>query len=122
MALDLRKSGLVTELSGIDSNPEHTQQAVDLGLVDVIDADKHSLSSADLIVLAIPVSSLCKLLPSILDTIKKDAVVIDTGSTKSLICRAIAGHRNREQFVASHPIAGTENSGPSAAFEGIAIY
>jgi prephenate dehydrogenase len=119
MALDLRKSGLVTELSGIDSNPEHTRQAVDLGLVDVIDADKHSLSSADLIVLAIPVSSLCKLLPSVLDTIKKDAVVIDSGSTKSLICRAIAGHRNREQFVASHPIAGTENSGPSAAFEGL---
>ena len=57
MALDLRKSGLVTGLSGIDSSPEHTRQAVDLGLVDVIDADKHSLSSADLIVLAIPVSS-----------------------------------------------------------------
>ena len=119
MALDLRKAGLVTELTGIDSNPEHTRLAVQLGLVDKIDIDKHSLSSADLVVLAIPVSSLCKLLPSILDTVKKDAVVIDAGSTKSLICRAVSGHKNREQFVASHPIAGTENSGPSAAFEGL---
>ena len=119
MALDLRKAGLVTEIAGIDSNPEHTRQAIDLGLVDVIDTDKHSLSTADLIVLAIPVSSLCKLLPTILDTVKKEGVVIDSGSTKSLICRAISGHRNRQQFVASHPIAGTENSGPSAAFEGL---
>ena len=119
MALDLRKAGLVTELTGIDSNPEHTRQAVQLGLVEKIDVDKHSLSSADLIVLAIPVSSLCKLLPSLLDTVKKDAVVVDAGSTKSLICRAVSGHKNREQFVASHPIAGTENSGPSAAFEGL---
>lgn len=119
MALDLRKAGLVTELTGIDSNPEHTRQAIQLGLVEKIDADKHSLSSADLVVLAIPVSSLCKLLPSLLDTVKKDAVVIDAGSTKSLICRAVSGHKNREQFVASHPIAGTENSGPSAAFEGL---
>jgi len=119
MALDLRKAGLVTELTGIDSNPEHTNLALQLGLVDKIDTDKHSVSSADLVVLAIPVSSLCKLLPSILEAVKKDAVVIDAGSTKSLICRAVSGHKNREQFVASHPIAGTENSGPSAAFEGL---
>lgn len=119
MALDLRKAGLVTELKGVDSNPAHTRQAIDLGLVDVIDADKTSFATADLIILAIPVSSLCKLLPSVLDTIKKGAVVIDAGSTKSLICRAVAGHKNREHFVASHPIAGTENSGPGAAFEGL---
>ena len=119
MALDLRRSGLISELTGIDANAEHTAQAIDLGLVDRIDTDRHSISSADLIILAIPVSSLCKLLPSILDTIKKDAVVIDAGSTKSLICRAVATHKKRDQFVASHPIAGTENSGPKAAFEGL---
>ena len=119
MALDLRKAGLVTDVSGIDSNPEHAKQAIQLGLVERIDADKNSLSSADLVLLAIPVSSLSKLLPSILDTVKKDAVVIDAGSTKSFICRAVSGHKNREQFVASHPIAGTENSGPGAAFEGL---
>ena len=119
MALDLRKSGLATELTGIDSNPEHTKKALELGLVDVIDTDKHSIASADLIILAIPVSSLCKILPSVLDTVKKDAVVIDAGSTKNLISRAVASHKNREQFVASHPIAGTENSGPTAAFEGL---
>ena len=119
MALDLRKAGLVTELNGVDSNPDHARQATELGLVDAIDGDKSSFASADLIILAIPVSALCKFLPSVLDTIKKEAVVIDAGSTKSLICRAAAGHRNRDQFVASHPIAGTENSGPGAAFEGL---
>lgn len=119
MAQDLRKSGLVTELKGVDANPEHARQAIDLGLVDEIDADNSSFASADLIILAIPVSSLCKLLPSLLDSIKKGAVVIDAGSTKSLICRAVAGHKNRDRFVASHPIAGTENSGPGAAFEGL---
>lgn len=119
MALDLRRAGLVSELAGIDANPDHTTQAIELGLVDRIDSDKHSIASADLVIVAIPVSSLGKLLPSILDTIKKDAVVIDAGSTKSLICRAVAGHKKREQFVASHPIAGTENSGPTAAFEGL---
>jgi prephenate dehydrogenase len=58
-------------------------------------------------------------LPSVLDAIKKDAVVIDTGSTKSAICKAVARHPKRDQLVAAHPIAGTENSGPTAAFSGL---
>ena len=103
----------------MELNPEHAQKAMELGLVDSIQSKQESLSTADLIILAIPVSALSKLLPSILDTVKEGAVVIDTGSTKSLICKAIANHPNRGQFVASHPIAGTENSGPEAAFEGL---
>ena len=95
------------------------RRAVELGLVDKIDNEGTAISSADLVVLAIPVNALSQLLPSVLDSIKKEAVVIDTGSTKSMICRAIDHHPNREQFVASHPIAGTENSGPDAAFEGL---
>jgi len=119
IALDLKKAGMVSGLIGIEANPEHARKAVELGLVESIDSKKDSLSTSDLIILAIPVSALSKLLPSVLDSVKKDAVVIDAGSTKSLICRAIANHPNRGQFVASHPIAGTENSGPEAAFEGL---
>jgi prephenate dehydrogenase len=71
------------------------------------------------VILAIPVSALVKLLPGILDVVPEEAVVIDAGSTKSQICKAVAGHPRRARFVAAHPIAGTENSGPSAAFSGL---
>jgi prephenate dehydrogenase len=118
IALDLRRSGLATELVGIDLNPVNASRAVELGIVDKIE-NEAAISSADLVVLAIPVNALSQLLPSVLDSIKKKAVVIDTGSTKRMICRAIDHHPNRGQFVASHPIAGTENSGPDAAFEGL---
>lgn len=121
IAIDLKKSGIATQLSGIDLDKDHAAKALELGLVDTIDADGKSLSTADLIVLAIPVSVLSQLLPGILDSVKKDAVVIDAGSTKSSICKVIATHKNRSQFVAAHPIAGTENSGPTAAFSGLFV-
>jgi prephenate dehydrogenase len=58
-------------------------------------------------------------LPAVLDIVKKGAVVIDAGSTKTSICKSVANHPKRNQFVAAHPIAGTENSGPTAAFDGL---
>jgi prephenate dehydrogenase len=119
IALDLRKAGLATEIVGIDLSPSNGSRAVELGLVDRIESEGAALASSDLVVLAIPVNALSQLLPQVLDTVKKKAVVIDTGSTKRMICRAIAHHTNRSQFVAAHPIAGTENSGPDAAFEGL---
>jgi prephenate dehydrogenase len=119
IALDLRRAGLATELVGVDLNPTNGTRAVELGLVDKIDSEGSAIAKADLVILAIPVNALSQLLPSVLDTVKKKAVVIDTGSTKRMICRAISHHSNRSQFVAAHPIAGTENSGPDAAFEGL---
>jgi prephenate dehydrogenase len=119
IAIDLRKSGIATELIGIDLNPEHAAKAVELGLVDKIESEDKAISSSDLIILAIPVSALSQLIPSILDGVKKSAVVIDTGSTKASICRAVPRHAQRAQFVAAHQIAGTENSGPEAAFSGL---
>jgi prephenate dehydrogenase len=77
------------------------------------------LPQADLIILAIPVNAMTALLPTVLDVIKKTALVVDAGSTKSQICKAVANHSQRHQFVAAHPIAGTENSGPAAAFSGL---
>ena len=119
IAIDLRKAGLTTELTGMDRNQDHAARALELKLVDRIDTEGETLASADLIVIAIPVSVLSQLLPSILDAVKKGAVVIDTGSTKSQVCKAVVNHQNRGQFVAAHPIAGTENSGPTAAFSGL---
>jgi prephenate dehydrogenase len=119
IAIDLRKSGIATELTGMDLNTVHAVKALELGLVDKIETEDKAIATADLIILAIPVSALSQLLPSILDSINKTTVVIDTGSTKSSICRAVSQHSNRTQFVAAHPIAGTENSGPEAAFSGL---
>jgi prephenate dehydrogenase len=119
IAIDLRKSGIATELIGIDLNTVHAVKALELGLVDKIETEDKAIATADLIILAIPVSALSQLLPSILDSINKTATVIDTGSTKASICRAVSLHPHRSQFVAAHPIAGTENSGPEAAFSGL---
>jgi len=90
-----------------------------LGIIDRIETEDKAIASADLIILAIPVIALSQLIPSILDSMKKTAVVIDTGSTKASICRAVSHHAHRSQFVAAHQIAGTENSGPEAAFSGL---
>ncbi|CAN5300267.1 prephenate dehydrogenase [soil metagenome] len=119
IGLDLRKAGLANKLVGIDLNEANRKRAVELGLVDAIEPEDKALAEADVVILAIPVNTMNALLPQVLDVVKKSAVVIDTGSTKSMICRSVANHINRKQFVAAHPIAGTENSGPEAAFEGL---
>jgi prephenate dehydrogenase len=119
IAIDLRKAGLATEVIGVDMNSENALKAIELALVDKVLSAEQALHDADLVVIAIPVNALSQLLPSVLDAIKPGAVVIDAGSTKSLICRAVVNHPKRDQFVAAHPIAGTENSGPTAAFEGL---
>ena len=119
IAIDLRKSGIATELYGIDQNSDHAKKAVELGLVDKVLAEDEDLSKADLIILAIPVNAINAFLPMLLDAVNKEAVVIDTGSTKSSICRSVALHLKRNQLVAAHQIAGTENSGPTAAFSGL---
>lgn len=121
IALDLRKAGMVSEFAGVDVSEAHGKDALSLGLVDKVTSEDKALAGADLVILAIPVNALGALLPSILDSVKETAVVIDTGSTKSQICRAVANHPRREQFVAAHPLAGTENSGPRAAFQGLFV-
>lgn len=122
MAIDLRKAGLANEIVGIDLNEINANKAVALGLVDKIETEDKALRDADLVILAIPVNAMCQLLPNVLDAVKTTAVVIDTGSTKGSICRSVLHHPRREQFVASHPIAGTENSGPDAAFSGLFVH
>jgi prephenate dehydrogenase len=118
IALDLRMAGLASVISGFDLNAQHAADAVALGLVDSV-VSRADIAGSDLVVIAIPVGALAKMLPDVLDVVRPGTVVLDAGSTKSLICRAVAGHARRAQFVAAHPIAGTENSGPAAAFTGL---
>src|SRR5436190_21533792 len=119
MCIDLRKAGFGNSFVGVDLNEANGAKAVELGLVDRLEPEGVALGEADVIIMAIPVNTMSALLPQVLDTIKKTAVVIATGSTKAMICKSVSTHANRPQFVAAHPIAGTENSGPSAAFAGL---
>jgi prephenate dehydrogenase len=119
MAIELRKAGLAARLIGVDNNAGHARRAVELGLVDEIANLDDAVAHADLIITAIPVNAIKSVLIRILDQISDTAIVIDTGSTKSMICKATEKHARRDQFVAAHPLAGTENSGPDAAFAGL---
>jgi len=105
------------KINGVDQNTEHSSKALELNIVDEIksSSDKEVLES-DLIILAIPVSAIQAILPELLSNISDKTVVIDTGSTKASICESVKEHSARDQFVAAHPIAGTEYSGPEAAF------
>ena len=119
IAIDLRKAGVASELTGIERNSANAERALELGLVDRVETEDKALKDADLVIVAIPVNAMAQLLPSVLDAVKSTAVVIDAGSTKRMISRAVSNHPKREQFVAAHPLAGTENSGPEAAFSGL---
>ena len=121
IAIDLRKSGLTKNLIGVDANPAHAKKAVELGIVDEALPLEDAVKDADLVITAIPVNVIKSVLLKVMDTISDKTIVIDTGSTKSQICKAIETHPRRSQFVAAHPIAGTENSGPTAAFSGLFI-
>jgi prephenate dehydrogenase len=119
LALDLRARGFASRIIGVDANAEHSATAMKLGLVDAVEGLEGAIGQSDLVILAVPVDFICGLLPQVLDLLPPHATVTDMGSTKGLICAAVAGHRNRAQFVPSHPMAGTENSGPTAAFSGL---
>lgn len=117
-ALDLRHHIPEVCINGIDHNETHLTEALALGIVDQT-GDLNTLLTADLVVLAIPVNAALKVLPKVLDLISDQAVVIDMGSTKEAICKVVSTHPRRGQFLATHPIAGTEFSGPSAAIQGL---
>ncbi len=118
-AKDLRAAGFTSRIIGVENNPENAILARRIGLVDEVLPLGDAVRIADLVIVAIPVTATAVLLPAILDGISPLAVVTDMGSTKHGICAAVARHARRGRFVASHPIAGTENSGPAAALSGL---
>ena len=103
---------------GIDSNENHLQDAIKLGIIDEV-AVFEDLANADFVILSVPVDVSLEFLPKVLDVIPESAIVFDVGSTKNPICEAVANHPRRRNFMAAHPIAGTEFSGPSAAIRGL---
>jgi prephenate dehydrogenase len=114
MALALKEKGLAEVVIGVDSNEAHTSKALELGLVDEIGDLRMAIAASDLIILAVPVHAISGLLPHVLDLVDKQAVM-DVGSTKGSMLQTIAAHPKRGRFVATHPMWGTEYSGPEAA-------
>ncbi len=115
IAKECRKAGM--NVIGVDANPIHCDQAIDFELVDKIASLDEMLKEVDIIGVCIPVDLIATLLPQILDQINWKQVVFDVGSTKAEICEMVNGHAKRARFVAAHPMAGTEFSGPKAALE-----
>jgi prephenate dehydrogenase len=115
MAIDLRKSRFATEIIGVDKRPEHAVEAERLGIVDSVTDFESGVKTADLVLLALPVDQIIELLPRVLDLISPSTTVADVGSAKRQIAESVVCHSLRGNYVATHPMAGTENSGPSAA-------
>ncbi|MCH1595503.1 MAG: prephenate dehydrogenase [Flavobacteriaceae bacterium] len=113
-ALALKKHFSDITILGVDNNQSHLEEALRLGLIDkAVDLD--AAAQSDLVFVSIPVGAASGVLVSLLDKVGEHTLIMDAGSTKSALCQSISDHPNRSHFLAAHPIAGTEFSGPSAA-------
>ena len=127
MALDLKRRGFAREVLGVEQDPVAAEAAKTIGLVDEVVSYEDCIRRADIVVVAVPVGTAVKLVPDILNrfaTMEERAsipekIVMDVCSTKSQICHATQYHPLRGQFVSTHPMAGTEYSGPWAAQPGL---
>ncbi|CAM3751812.1 prephenate dehydrogenase [Flavobacterium gelidilacus] len=116
IALDLKSHFKEATFFGIDSNESNLAEAIQLGIIHQ-KANFEDLENADLVIVSVPVDVGLVILPQILDKINDNALVIDVGSTKFPICEVVENHQRRRNFLATHPIAGTEFSGPKAAIK-----
>ncbi|MBO9616716.1 MAG: prephenate dehydrogenase [Dyadobacter sp.] len=120
-ALGLREKYPHVKFVGVDNSAVNQKIALAKGIVDEILTLDEALQVSELNVLATPVDAITKLLPYMLDHLPDGRTIMDLGSTKELICKLADKHPKRGQFVAAHPMAGTENSGPGAAFKELLI-
>jgi prephenate dehydrogenase len=118
MGLDIKMLYPEATVYGVDSNENHLQEALALAVIDKT-AILENVSDADFVIVSVPVDVALTVLPEVLDLIGENTIVFEVGSTKTLICGAVANHPKRRNFIATHPIAGTEFSGPSAAILGL---
>lgn len=120
MALDIKSIYDEAKIFGIDANEKHLDEARYLGVIDQI-ATTNELNDADIVIVAVPVDVALVNLPEILNKVGEQTLVFDVGSTKNPICEALQNHPKRRNFMACHPIAGTEFSGPKAAIKGLFV-
>ncbi len=118
MSLDIQEKYPEAIIYGIDSNETHLEEALQRQLIHQKATLQH-VKNADIVIITIPVQVSIGIITEVLHTINDNTLVIDAGSTKEKICESIATHPRRRNFLAAHPIAGTEFSGPAAAIKGL---
>jgi prephenate dehydrogenase len=114
-SLALKEKGLVRHVIGISRTETSLKKALELGLIDEALPLQEAVKQSDLIYVAIPVDVTVPVIEQIMDMITEKQIVADAGSTKYVLCKALAAHPMRRRFVATHPMWGTEYSGPEAA-------
>jgi prephenate dehydrogenase len=119
-ALDIKIPLPSSIIHGIDNSAENLNKAKEIGLIDFIISYK-DLRKMDLILVAVPVSHSLNIIPKVLDLISSNTLVFDVGSTKQAICELLNDHPKRGNYLAAHPMAGTEFSGPEAAQKGLYV-
>lgn len=114
-SLALKDRGLVKKVIGVSRTEASAKKALELGLVDEVLPLKEAVLQSDLIYVAIPVDATIPVMQEVMDLVQENQIVADAGSTKQALCEALQDHPMRSRFVATHPMWGTEYSGPEAA-------
>ncbi|DAB35294.1 MAG TPA: prephenate dehydrogenase [Sulfurospirillum sp. UBA12182] len=114
LGLALQETKLVSHILGFSRNLKTCEEALELGLVHEI-ASFEEIKACDIIFLAIPVEAIITTLQA-LEDVSENTTIVDLGSTKEEIIKNIPT-KIRGNFVAAHPMCGTEKFGPSAAFK-----
>ncbi len=115
LAITLKENGFASRIIGVDANPSNIDKAFRRRLIDEAMPLEDAVAQSDIIIVATPVDAMLQLLPAILDLVTEQQVVLDVGSTKFTLLEALKNHPRRRRLVATHPMAGTEYSGPEAA-------
>ena len=119
IAIDLKRKGYAQQVLGVEADSVNASAALKIGLVDRIVQVEECVAESDIIILAVPVGAAARLLPQVLDMVDDTKTVTDVCSTKELLVKTVKDHPMRRRYVASHPMAGTEYSGPWAAMPGL---
>ncbi|MFK7774257.1 MAG: prephenate dehydrogenase [Saprospiraceae bacterium] len=114
MAISLKENGFASKIIGVDKSQDNLDKAVRRRLIDEDMDLENAINASDIIILSIPVNAMLQVLPKVLDLVDNQ-VVIDVGSTKFELMQSVKDHPKRKQYVGTHPMAGTEHSGPEAA-------
>lgn len=118
MAIGLKELGIAKKVIGVGNNIDSLSKALELNIIDEALPLNEAVKHADIIYIAIPVDATVEVVLQVMALITDKQIVIDAGSTKFTLCEAVKNHPMRKQFVASHPMWGTEFSGPEAAVIG----
>jgi prephenate dehydrogenase len=114
-ALALKDKGFAKKIIGVSRTEASAQKAKELGIIDEAFPLEEAVKQSDFIYVAIPVDATIPVMQQIMDLITEKQIVADAGSTKYVLCEALSNHPMRKRFVATHPMWGTEYSGPQAA-------